>query len=208
MKADRTAAADWPSAERITAIQSEATDRWHREPIDNVYNGCEGLVCQQHEYNFRLWHEEDKARSPAASDQQIADVKRSIDKLNQARNDAIEQLDDAIAESLVRRGIRATDKPINSETAGSIIDRLSILSLRLFHYGEQQNRREADQAIRELAADRIEICRRQHRDLTGALDQLLDDLLAGRKQHKLYRQLKMYNDPRLNPAIYQAREKQ
>ncbi|WP_153555762.1 DUF4254 domain-containing protein [Roseimaritima sediminicola] len=195
-------------AHTIVRHQQELVARWHEQDIDNPYTGFLQLVCQQHEFNFRLWHEEDIARSPTASDTEIAQVKRNIDGLNQKRNDMIERLDDAITERLQSEGVVvAAEAPINTETAGSTIDRLSIMSLRLYHYEEQLHRGDADQAHKAKVTQRIEICRLQHSDLTDALATLLDDLFAGRKLHKTYRQFKMYNDPSLNPSIYQASQR-
>jgi len=192
-------------AHAIVRLQQETVERWHEQEIHNPYAGFMQLVCQQHEHNFRLWHEEDIARSPTVSDTEIAQVKRNIDKLNQQRNDMIEQLDDAITARLHAAGVQPpADAPINSETAGSTIDRLSIMSLRLYHYEEQLHRADADAEHKAKVAQRIEICRLQHSDLTNALAILLDDLFAARKLHKTYRQFKMYNDASLNPAIYQA----
>jgi hypothetical protein len=191
-----------PAVAEITAVQIETVARWHQEPIANPFDdGFEQLVCQQHEFNYRLWHEEDTARSPSASDQEIADVKRAIDKFNQARNDMIEKLDDAITEMITSP---ATDAPINTETPGSAIDRLSIMSLRLYHYREQAERNEIDDATKQKVLDRIALCQQQHADLSQSLQELIDDIFAGRKQHRTYRQMKMYNDPSLNPAIYNA----
>jgi hypothetical protein len=199
--------AEFPRVEELTRLQIETVARWHREPIANPYEGLLQLVCSQHEFNYRLWHEEDTARSPSASDQEIAAVKRAIDKLNQARNDMIEKLDDALTELLENRGIRPlADAPINTETAGSTIDRLSIMALRLYHYREQLERDDIDTEQRAKVATRVELCQQQHADLGHSLQQLLDDLFAGRKRHKTYRQMKMYNDPSLNPAIYQAKQ--
>ncbi len=199
---------EFPSVEQLTQLQIEAVARWHREPILNPYDGIKKLVCQQHEHNFRLWHEEDTARSPSASDEEIAGVKRAIDGLNQARNDMIEQVDDAITDHLTSvKVVAAVDAPINTETAGSAIDRLSIMSLRLFHYREQLDRDGADKEHRQKVEDRIALCEQQHADLSNSLQQLLDDLFAGQKQHRTYRQMKMYNDPSLNPAIYQSGSK-
>ena len=195
----------FPSVDQMTALQIEAVDLWHREPIKNPHQGFCELVCAQHEFNYRLWHEEDTARSPSATDQEIANVKRAIDRLNQARNDMIEKMDDAISEMLCQAGVLLQpDAPINTETAGSAVDRLSIMSLRLYHYHEQLERPDADDGHREKVSQRIELCQQQHADLSHSLQQLLDDLFTGRKQHKTYRQMKMYNDPSLNPSIYQS----
>ncbi len=197
---------EFPAVNELTRLQMETVERWHREPIANPYEGIKALVCTQHEFNYRLWHEEDKARSRSATDQEIADVKRAIDKLNQARNDTIEKIDDALTEILCQRGINAPEAPVNTETTGSAIDRLSIMSLRLYHYQEQVDREDADDEHRQKVADRIALCRQQHEDLSKSLQQLIDDIFAERKQHRTYRQMKMYNDPSLNPAIYQSEQ--
>lgn len=196
----------FPAIAALTQLQIDAVDRWHQQPIDNPFDGIESLVCQQHEHNYRLWHEEDKARSPTATDEEIATVKRAIDKLNQARNDMIEKVDDALTEVLCTAGVPASTGPINTETVGSAIDRLSIMSLRLYHYREQADREDADDSHRAKVQQRIDLCQTQHGDLSNSLQQLVDDIFAGRKQHKTYRQMKMYNDPSLNPAIYAAKK--
>jgi hypothetical protein len=194
-----------PAVGEITQLQVDTVDAWHRGPIDNPYDGFKALVCRQHEFNYRLWHEEDIARSPTADDQRIAAVKRAIDKLNQQRNDMIEKLDDAITELLEQLHIQAKPgAPINTETAGSAIDRLSIMSLRLYHYREQLQREDASPEHRAKVAARIDLCEQQHADLSQSLQELLDDIFDGSKQHRTYRQMKMYNDPSLNPEIYQA----
>ena len=196
-----------PSVRELTALQVETVQRWHEEPIANPYPGFLGLVCRQHEFNFRLWHEEDTARSPSATDAEIAHVKRAIDKFNQQRNDMIEQVDDALTEALSRSGVTLEEAAtINTETPGSAIDRLSIMALRLYHYREQLLRDDASAEHRRKVSDRIALCEQQHADLSESLQLLLDDLFAGRKRHKTYRQMKMYNDPSLNPAIYNAGE--
>lgn len=195
-----------PTVSELTKLQIDTVDLWHREPIENTYEGFQKLVCQQHEFNYRLWHEEDTARSPSVSDEEIANVKRAIDKLNQQRNDFIEKVDDALTEQLCEAGVVPADgAPINTETPGSAIDRLSIMSLRLYHYVEQRDRDDADQAHKDKVNERIALCQQQHADLSNSLQELLNDVFAGRKQHKTYRQMKMYNDPSLNPAIYKSK---
>ena len=195
----------FPPVTQITATQIDCVARWHEHPIDNDQTGLMGLIVSQHEANYRLWHEEDTARSPSADDAVIAGVKRRIDGLNQRRNDLIEQVDDAITQSLGDAGVSpAATAPINTETAGSAIDRLSIMSLRLYHYAEQAQRPGIDDGQKSKVAERIALCRQQHADLSRSLQQLIDDLVAGRKTHRTYRQMKMYNDPTLNPAIYGA----
>jgi hypothetical protein len=188
----------------ITQLHRDCIRRWHQQPLDNPYDRFAGLVCEQLGYNFRLWHEEDKARSPHASDAEIAAVKRAIDKLNQQRNDWIEKLDDWITAELARRGVHApAAAPQNTETLGSTIDRLSILALRIYHLQEQLERTDATAEHRASVGGKLAIALAQHRDLTQSAQELADDLFTGRKRHKTYRQLKMYNDPALNPYLYQ-----
>jgi hypothetical protein len=185
---------------RITVAQ------WHEREIDNVFEGFLNLVCLQHEQNFRLWHQEDIARSPDVTDAEMAKVKRAIDKLNQCRNDLIERLDDALLYELAAAGVQPrADARLNTETPGSTIDRLSILSLRLYHMTEQSHRRDADEGHRAKARARLEILHEQHHDLSASLGELLDDIFAGRKRLKVYRQFKMYNDPTMNPYLYTSK---
>jgi hypothetical protein len=191
--------------QRITALHGETVARWHIDPPDNKYDGLLGVVCQQHQFNFLLWHEEDVARSPDVSDERIATVKRSIDRYNQQRNDWIEKIDEALIEMLSAEGVMPRESArINTETPGSAIDRLSIMSLRIYHFVEQLEREDADAAHRKNAQERLDRCRRQHADLSRSLAELFDDVWSGRKMLKVYRQMKMYNDPTLNPYLYRS----
>ncbi|NLE38888.1 MAG: DUF4254 domain-containing protein [Pirellulaceae bacterium] len=191
----------------ITNLQAETVKQWHEREIDNHYHGFLNLVCCQHQQNFRLWHEEDIARSPDVADAELAAVKRRIDKLNQRRNDLIEQLDDALITQLRQSEVAPQPSaPLNTETPGSVIDRLSILSLRIFHMREQADREDADEEHRQKAEARLEILHQQLGDLSNSLSELLADVFAGRKRLKVYRQMKMYNDATMNPYLYKARK--
>jgi hypothetical protein len=171
--------------------------------VDNNYEGFLALVCQQLQYNYLLWHEEDIARSKDVPDSTIAQVKRAIDGYNQQRNDWIEKLDDWITDELERRQIAPLPGATqNTETAGSAIDRLSILSLRIYHLQEQAERADATPEHRASVARKLAIAMTQLQDLSQSAQELIDDIFAGRKKHKTYRQLKMYNDPTLNPYLY------
>lgn len=190
----------------IARLHYECVIRWHERPIDNPYEGFLALVCTQASFNFLLWHEEDKARCPLASDSEIAQVKRTIDGLNQKRNDWIERLDDAIAQMLVERGVEAKlSAPANTETLGSVIDRLSILALRIFHLGEQLERPDASADHRDSVGARLHLAAAQLESLLVSGQQLADDIFAGRKRHCPSRQLKMYNDAELNPLMFAPR---
>ena len=163
------------------------------------------MVCEQHKYNFLLWHEEDIVQSREAGDQQIAQVKRNIDLLNQKRNDWIERIDDNVKRMLDERGIApAAVARWNTETPGAAIDRLSILAFCIYHMEEQAERNDATTEHISRVQQRLSLLYTQREDLSTALAELIDDLFAGRKRLKLYRQMKMYNDPTLNPYLYNA----
>ncbi|MEN6452588.1 MAG: DUF4254 domain-containing protein [Thermoguttaceae bacterium] len=189
----------------IPDLHETTVARWHEREIDNPYEGFLRLVCDQHQQNFRLWHQEDIARSPTVSDAEMAGVKRAIDKLNQHRNDLIERLDDFLLAELAAARIEPqADARLNTETPGSAIDRLSILALRLYHMAEQAARSNATAEHVAKANARLMILREQRRDLSNSLAELLTDIFAGRKRLKVYRQFKMYNDPTMNPYLYAA----
>ena len=193
---------------QITSLHRETVVRWHQSEPDNVYTDFLGMVCQQHQFNYLLWHEEDIARSGDVSDARIAMVKRAIDGYNQQRNDWIERMDEAIIDMLADAGaVPSRSARLNTETPGSAIDRLSIMSLRIYHLAEQLDRTDVDQAHLERVSARLERCRVQQADLSQSLAELLADLAAGRKMLKVYRQMKMYNDPTLNPYLYRREQK-
>jgi hypothetical protein len=189
--------------QQITELHRATVCRWHAEPVDNRYQGLLATVCEQHQFNYLLWHEEDVARSPDVGDQRIAEVKRAIDRYNQQRNDAIERIDETLLEMLTASDIRPqTRARMNTETPGAAIDRLSIMSLRIYHLEEQAGRQDADLVHRQKVDERLSRCRVQLADLSWSLGELIDDLQSGVKQLKVYRQMKMYNDPTLNPYLY------
>lgn len=190
----------------ILKLHETTVARWHTQEIDNPYEGFRHVVCFQHQQNFRLWHQEDIARSPDVSNADLAGVKRSIDKLNQQRNDLIERLDDCLIDQLSAAGVVPWQGArLNTETPGSVIDRLSILALRQYHMQEQACRADADAGHLSKAHARLETLRQQRRDLSQSLRELLEDLFSGRKRLQVYRQFKMYNDPTMNPYLYSAK---
>jgi hypothetical protein len=160
------------------------------------------LVARQHRANFDLWHIEDEARTPGAADAEIAQVKRRVDSTNQRRNDLAEELDRALLAYLGPHGLPNPVASLNSESPGLIIDRLSILALKIWHTREEAEREGAPEGHAERNRDRLAILAEQRSDLAACLDDLWRETLAGTRRFRLYRQLKMYNDPSLNPAIY------
>ncbi len=187
----------------IVDLQTKMVERWHQRDVDNPHEGFFHVVCQEHQFNFLLWHEEDVARNPNVTDARIAQVKRAIDRCNQQRNDWIERIDDAITNHPRLRSVQCgSTMPLNTETPGSAIDRLSILSLRIYHLREQLTRADVDQDHRCGVEQKLAIAQAQQSELAHSLQLLLDDIFAGHKRHRVYRQMKMYNDPTLNPQIY------
>ncbi|MGA1981391.1 MAG: DUF4254 domain-containing protein [Acidobacteriaceae bacterium] len=193
------------NALQIARLHDEATLRWHQDtrwpdpPPASPAATLLDTVLAHHRANFDLWHQEDKAREPGASDARIAAVKRAIDVLNQTRNDLVEALDLAL---LKAAGVQNPAAPLHSESPGLILDRLSILALKVYHTAEETHRTTATEAHRQKNLARLALLEEQRSDLTSCLDTLWSEVLAGRRRFKLYRQLKMYNDPDLNPAIY------
>ena len=159
-------------------------------------------VAENHCYNNRLWQEEDKARRTDVDDAEIAASKRLIDQYNQKRNDAIEALDEALLMELGNIELDENAR-LNSETAGAMIDRLSILALKIYHMREQTERSDADEEHIASCQGKLERLMVQRQDLIGCLDELLAEVAEGRAYFKVYRQFKMYNDPTLNPYLYQ-----
>lgn len=194
------------SAEAILKLHDQTISTWHHSRQDgggaSVADPWLSLVACQHRANFDLWHIEDEARTPGASDAQLADVKRRIDTTNQLRNDLAEQLDRNLLDFLGPQNLPLPTAALHSESPGLIIDRLSILALKIYHTREEAERADAtpEHATRNRA--RLAILEEQRDDLARCLDDLWRETLAGTRRFKLYRQLKMYNDPALNPAIY------
>jgi len=190
--------------DRLVKLQADCVERWHSEAVGNAEAAPPwSLILENHGRNFELWHEEDQARDKRASDAVIAQVKRNIDRTNQQRNDAIERIDEYLLSELAARGVRTPeDAPLNSETAGNIVDRLSILALKVYHMREETLRRDVDEAHRTKCRGRLAVLETQRTDLARSLAVLLEELSAGVKGVKVYRQMKMYNDPALNPVLY------
>ncbi len=173
-------------------------------------------VRVNHRNNCLLWAEEDLARRTRVADAEIAANKRAIDGYNQARNDATERVDEIllVALGLVDAASARSDAPrstvpagarLNSETAGSMIDRLSILALKVAAMRAQTQRGDADEAHRAASTHKLQRLLEQRQDLGACLDALLADAAAGRAYFKVYRQFKMYNDPAFNPELVRER---
>jgi Protein of unknown function (DUF4254) len=191
-------------ADEIVREQSRWTARWHKATTRPRSGMPWSAIEQNHRMNFDLWHEEDMARRDDLGAGRVREAKRTIDRCNQARNDAIERIDGWLWERL---GPLRADSPLHSETPGMIIDRLSILSLKLYHMKIEAARRSAPAAHREKCRACCEILRTQSADLRSCLERLLAELQAGTRHFKVYRQFKMYNDASLNPQLYAERRR-
>jgi hypothetical protein len=197
------------SAKAIVELQDERTRAWHeaREadggtaPTD-ANAAWMALVARQHGANFDLWHIEDEARAPGATCEVLAGVKRRIDTTNQRRNDLAEEMDRMLLAWLAARGLPNAEAPLNSESPGLMIDRLSILALKMYHTRDEAERRDAPEGHAVRNRERLAVLTEQRADLAMCLDALWEETLKGTRRFKLYRQMKMYNDPDLNPAIY------
>ena len=206
------------SADAVVDMHDRLTGLWHKQEIDlEPEEDSEDAVIDsvfmdsvrdQHLANFELWHIEDQARAPRASDRQIADLKRAIDRTNQRRNDLMERCDSVLLAALEGAGLPSPDAELHSESPGLMLDRLSILALKIFHTREEIHRPNAPEGHAQRNRERLALLEMQQQDLAGCLDRLWRKVIGGERRFKVYRQLKMYNDASLNPAVYsRARQK-
>ncbi|MEI7807926.1 MAG: DUF4254 domain-containing protein [Verrucomicrobiota bacterium] len=187
-------------AETIVQRQIEWTNRWHEGSTAPRHDEPWTDIERNHRMNFDLWHAEDEARRDDLGPANVCAAKRIIDRCNQSRNDAIEQFDLWLLGKLPPIRENAA---LHSETAGMIVDRLSIMALKIYHMRIEATRESADEAHRRKCAQKCVVLEEQHHDLKRCLQSLVDEMLAGTRQCKLYRQFKMYNDASLNPQLYQ-----
>jgi len=198
-----------PSSAEVIATQDEALAA---APALVAADDVRGWAAVNHFHNRSLWAQEDLARRTQAPDAEIVANKRAIDRHNQARNDAIERIDEFLLSALglvdpatlasaLPRSTVAPGARLSSETAGSMLDRISILGLKIAAMREQTLRSDVDEAHRRACGERLERLVQQRADLGACYDELLADASTGRAYFKVYRQFKMYNDPRLNPAL-------
>lgn len=176
------------------------TPRWPAT-VARFDAGCWHYIEANHRFNSLLWNEEDLARRTDVPDGDIAANKRAIDGYNQKRNDAIERLDEILLDDL-RDVTPSAGARLHSETPGAMIDRLSILSLKIHHMGLQVRRTDTSAAHIGACEAKLARLREQRADLQRCFDEIIDGLGRGAVYFKIYRQYKMYNDPALNPQLY------
>ena len=187
----RRAIADYHEKDNV---DTPMENPYRRQSIDSIlYHKCWIDTVQ--------WHLEDIIRDPDIDPVEALKIKRRIDKSNQDRTDMVEDIDTYCRE--LYHGIKPfPDATINTESPAWAIDRLSILALKIWHMQEQTERADADPTHIAICHGKLEVLKEQQKDLSLAIDQLLDDIVSGRKYMKVYRQMKMYNDPDTNPVLY------
>ena len=172
-------------------------------PINNPYerDSIENRLYLKCWIDTVQWHFEDIIRDPHIDPVEALTLKRRIDRSNQDRTDLVEQIDTYFRAKYSDVQV-LPDATINTESPAWAVDRLSILALKIYHMREQVERTDATEEHIEKCRGKLSVLLEQQVDLSAAIDQLLDDIQAGRKYMKVYRQMKMYNDPATNPVLY------
>lgn len=150
------------------------------------------------------WHLEDIIRDPEIDPQEALKIKRRIDLSNQDRTDLVELIDSYFLDKYKEVEV-LSEATINTESPAWAIDRLSILALKIYHMREQATREDSTPEHRAECQKKLDILIEQNSDLSTAIEQLLEDMRTGRKYMKVYKQMKMYNDPTLNPVLYEKK---
>lgn len=190
--------------ERSVADYHARGERKKEAPNPFVAGTFEHCLYEKNRVDTLQWHWEDRIRARHIEPAEALEIKRRIDALNQWRTLLVEQLDDRFAEEF-RQVEPVPGAPLNTESLGWALDRLSILALRVYHMREESRRDEAGGDHCAACARKLALLLEQRDDLMAAIDQLRDDVLAGRRRVKVYRQMKMYNDPALNPVLYRKK---
>lgn len=177
---------------------------------DNVYaemnnpydkeNLIEHLLYNKNWIDTVQWHLEDIIRDPEIDPNEAIKIKRWIDKSNQERTDMVEYIDSWFLQKYADVEIQP-DAKINTESPAWAIDRFSILALKVYHMREEANREGASEEHRQNCQNKLDVLLEQHKDLSTAIEELIEDIEAGRKYMKVYKQMKMYNDDELNPVL-------
>ncbi|WP_288772457.1 DUF4254 domain-containing protein [uncultured Prevotella sp.] len=175
-------------------VDTQINNPYDRNSIENrLYLKCWIDTVQ--------WHLEDIIRDPHIDPVEALNLKRRIDRSNQDRTDLVEQIDSYFR--MIYNDVKPlADATINTESPAWAVDRLSILALKIYHMKEQVDRSDASDEHIDKCQKKLNVLLEQQVDLGTAIDQLLDDIKAGRKYMKVYRQMKMYNDPSTNPILY------
>jgi hypothetical protein len=199
-------------AEQINNLFKEAIKLYHvsdhvDSPMPDIQSisKFEQLLFHKNWIDTVQWHLEDLIRDPKIAPETIVALKRRIDASNQHRTDKVEEIDEYLYKSIEGVTLNPNAR-LNSETPAWLLDRMSILQLKIYHFQEQQNRSEIDENHKISVTTKLSILLIQEQDLAQSYDELIEDLEAGKKYMKLYKQMKMYNDPNLNPVLYKKND--
>jgi len=194
--------------ENANRIFNRSIEDYHRhdnvdQPISNPYaaGSLDALLYEKNWVDAVQWHLEDIIRDPQIDPVEALKIKRRIDRSNQVRTDMVEYIDSYLLDKY-KEVTPAADARINTETPAWAIDRLSILALKIYHMHEEVIRKDVDAAHTEACRKKLDTLLSQQVDLSTAIEELIEDIEAGRKYMKTYKQMKMYNDPSLNPVLY------
>ena len=189
----------------LDSLHRDSITRWKQHPLQLTQHGFLRIVEENHAFNYQLWHEEDKARRDDMGSEFVYQAKRNIDHFNQQRNNYMELMDKQLQQDLQPMD-PTTNCPVNSETPGMIIDRLSILTLKHYHMAIQTTRSDVDSTHRESCQLKLDLIQNQRNQLLVCLTEFLQAILDKKRTYRLYHQLKMYNDKTLNPELYLSGE--
>lgn len=187
---------------QIAELHKKCIELWKAEGLNLTQQGFMRLVEENHAFNFQLWHAEDRARREDMGFEFVYHAKREIDHCNQQRNNRMEAMDECLCKTLMPAGPEVC--PVNSESPGMIIDRLSILALKAFHMALQVERKDVNEEHRQTCAKKLETIHLQLNQLTTCLSNLISDIQQKTRTFRVYHQFKMYNDPNLNPELYSS----
>lgn len=173
------------------------------QPIDNPFqkDSIDHLIYLKNWIDTIQWHYEDQIRDPGLDPLEGMQLKRRIDASNQRRTDVVEQIDDWFL-ALFKKVTAKKGARINTESPAWVIDRLSILALKIYHMQEQVQRQDVDDRHKLVHQEKLNVLLEQQKDLSESFDHLIDELQHGDKVMKVYRQMKLYNDPETNPVLY------
>lgn len=193
----------WPIFEQSIRDYHVFDDVNH--PIQNPYRQgtIEACLYLKNWIDTVQWHFEDIIRDPEINPDEALTLKRRIDKSNQDRTDLVEMIDSYFLDKYKDVAVKE-DATINTESPAWAVDRLSILALKIYHMREQVDRDDASEEHKAKCQAKLDVLLEQQKDLSTAIDQLIDDIEAGKKYMKVYKQMKMYNDPSTNPILYKG----
>ena len=198
--------------ENANAIFNRVIEDYHRyddvdrEPVNPFATGSlDHLLYMKNWVDTVQWHLEDIIRDPQIDPVKALEIKRRIDRSNQVRTDMVEYIDSWLLDKY-RDVTPLPTARLNTETPAWAIDRLSILALKIYHMRCETERTDVDEAHRAACRKKLDVLLSQQVDLPRAIEELIEDIEAGRKYMKTYKQMKMYNDPSLNPVLYAAKK--